>query len=287
MAAKTFTRTGGFLRFIEVGVVIKYYNLNLLQIEVTGDFVDFPDGNKYAYNDAELTNSFSSAENFADQVGTWKAEAQASSGGGTDPNAVHVNTAAEISGVTSKATPTGADFILIEDAADSNNKKKIVISALPETADSNAVHVNAANEITAITEKTSSDNQDEYIIEDSEDGFNKKSIKRKAIVAPIDNTTATASTLTPDIDENEQETVSALASALTIAAPTGTPSNGLKLIIRLTDNGTGRGLTFNAIYRAIGVTLPTTTTANKTIYIGCVYNATETKWDVIAIKEEA
>lgn len=236
MAAKTFTRTGGFLRFIEVGVVIKYYNLNLLQIEVTGDFVDFPDGNKYAYNDAELTNNFSSAENFADQVGTWKAEAQASIGGGTDVNALHVN---------------------------------------------------AANEITAITEKTSSDNQDEYIIEDSEDSFNKKSIKRKAIVAPIDNTTATASTLTPDIDENEQETVSALASALTIAAPTGTPSNGLKLIIRLTDNGTGRGLTFNAIYRAIGVTLPTTTTANKTIYIGCVYNATATKWDVIAIKEEA
>ena len=78
------------------------------------------------------------------------------------------------------------------------------------------------------------------LIEDSEDGFNKKSIKRKAIVAPIDNTTATASTLTPDIDENQQETISALASALTIAAPTGTPSNGLKLIIRLTDNGTGR-----------------------------------------------
>lgn len=287
MAAKTFTRTGGFLRFIEVGVVIKYYNLNLLQIEVTGNFVDFPDGNKYLYNDSELTNSFSSAENFADQVGTWKAEAQASSGGGTDANAVHVNVANEIAIIATKAAPTGADFVLIEDAADSNNKKKIIISALPATTDANAVHVNAANEITAITEKTSSDNQDEYIIEDSEDSFNKKSIKRKAIVAPIDNTTATATTLTPNIDENEQETVSALASALTIAAPTGTASNGLRLIIRLTDNGTNRALTFNAIYRVIGVTLPTTTTANKTVYIGCVYNATATKWDVIAIKEEA
>ena len=30
--------------------------------------------------------------------------------------------------------------------------------------DANAVHVNAANEITAITEKTSVDNQDEFII---------------------------------------------------------------------------------------------------------------------------
>ena len=235
MAAKTFTRTGGFLKFVEVGVVLKYYNLNELQIEIIGDSVEFPDGNSYAYNDAELTNSFASAEAFADQVGTWKKEAQAS-GGGTDANAVHVN---------------------------------------------------AANEITAITEKTSSDNQDEYIIEDSEDSFNKKSIKRKAIIAPIDNTAATASTLTPNVDEFEQETISALASALTIAAPSGTASNGLKLIIRLTDNGTGRALTFNAIYEAIGVTLPTTTTANKTIYIGCIYNATSTKWDVIAIKEQA
>ena len=286
MAAKTFTRTGGFLKFVEVGVVLKYYNLNELQIEIEGDSVEFPDGNSYAYNDAELTNSFASAEAFADQVGTWKKEAQAS-GGGTDANAVHVNQAAEISGVTSKATPTGADFLLIEDAADSDNKKKITIADLPVTSDANAVHVNAANEITAITEKTSSDNQDEYIIEDSEDSFNKKSIKRKAIIAPIDNTAATASTLTPNVDEFEQETISALASALTIAAPSGTASNGLKLIIRLTDNGTGRALTFNAIYEAIGVTLPTTTTANKTIYIGCIYNATSTKWDVIAIKEQA
>ena len=287
MAAKTFTRTGGFLKFVEVGVVLKYYNLNELQIEIEGDSVEFPDGNSYLYNDAELTNSFSSAEDFADQVGTWKKEAQASSGGGTDANAVHVNQAAEISGVTSKATPTGADFLLIEDAADSDNKKKITIADLPVTSDANAVHVNAANEITAIAEKTSSDNQDEYIIEDSEDSFNKKSIKRKNIVKPIDNTAATASTLTPNVDEFEQETISALASALTIAAPSGTASNGLKLIIRITDDGTGRALTFNAIYEAIGVTLPTTTTANKTIYIGCIYNATSTKWDVIAIKEQA
>ena len=57
-------------------------------------------------------------------------------GGGTDVNAVHVNVASEISGITAKATPTTNDIILIEDAADSNNKKKITIGDLPaSTAD--------------------------------------------------------------------------------------------------------------------------------------------------------
>ena len=93
MAAKTFSPEGGFLKFIEVGVVKKYYNLNTLQIEVNGDFVEFPDGNDYAYNDPELTNSFASAEAFADQVGAWKKEAQAGNGsGGTDfENIILVN----------------------------------------------------------------------------------------------------------------------------------------------------------------------------------------------------
>jgi hypothetical protein len=147
-------------------------------------------------------------------------------------------------------------------------------------------YVNAANEITGITEKTSVDNQDEFIIEDSEASYVKKSITRKNIVKPIVNSVETATTLTPNIDENEQEDVTDLASALTIAAPTGTPSTGMKLVIRLTDNGTNRALTWNGIYKAIGVTLPTTTTANKILYIGCIYDEAGSKWDVVAIKEE-
>jgi len=55
-------------------------------------------------------------------------------GGGTDANAVHVNVGSEISAITAKATPTTSDIILIEDAADSNNKKKITIGNLPVAA---------------------------------------------------------------------------------------------------------------------------------------------------------
>jgi TATA-binding protein-associated factor Taf7 len=62
---------------------------------------------------------------------------------------------------------------------------------------------------------------------------------------------------------------------------------GRKFVIRIKDNGSAATITWNAIFRAIGVTLPTTTTASKTIYIGCLYNDTDSKWDVIAVKEEA
>lgn len=54
-------------------------------------------------------------------------------GGGTatDPNAIHVNVAAEIAGIALKGVPTGSDLLVIEDAADSNNKKRVTISTLP------------------------------------------------------------------------------------------------------------------------------------------------------------
>ncbi len=51
--------------------------------------------------------------------------------GGTDGDAIHDNVAAEISAIASKATPTSSDYLLIEDAADSNNKKKITLGDLP------------------------------------------------------------------------------------------------------------------------------------------------------------
>ena len=101
-------------------------------------------------------------------------------------------------------------------------------------------------------------------------------------------TTASSSTPTPTGGSRENELyVTALAVNATIAAPTGTPVNGNRLIIRILDNGTTRTLAYNSVFRAIGVTLPTATTANKTIYLGCIYNSTDSKWDVVAVAEEA
>lgn len=100
-------------------------------------------------------------------------------------------------------------------------------------------------------------------------------------------TVASSSTPTPNADTTDIYIVTALAAGATFGAPTGTPVQGQKLIIRIKDNATARTLAYNAIYRAIGVTLPTTTVISKTLYLGLIYNATDTKWDVVAVGQEA
>lgn len=47
---------------------------------------------------------------------------------GTDADAIHDNVAGEIAAITNKATPVNGDLILIEDSADSNNKKHVLAS---------------------------------------------------------------------------------------------------------------------------------------------------------------
>lgn len=87
--------------------------------------------------------------------------------------------------------------------------------------------------------------------------------------------------------EHNLHTITALAAAAVFGVPSGTIVNGNRLLIRIKDNGTARGLSYNAIYRAVGVTLPTTTVIGKTLYIGAIYNSTDSKWDVIAVGQEA
>jgi hypothetical protein len=104
---------------------------------------------------------------------------------------------------------------------------------------------------------------------------------------PRTGTVADSAAPTPNIDAQDVFTVTALAQAAEFGIPTGTPVNGQKLIIRIKDDGTARALTWNAIYRTIGVLLPSTTVLSKTHYVGCVYNSTDTKWDVLAVGQEA
>lgn len=93
------------------------------------------------------------------------------------------------------------------------------------------------------------------------------------------STTASSATPTPNADTTDVYTITALAEAAAFGAPTGTPTEGQALLIRVKDNGTARALTYNAIYRAGDTALPTTTTISKTLYIAFIYNATDTKWD--------
>ena len=85
------------------------------------------------------------------------------------------------------------------------------------------------------------------------------------------------------IGQQIQASVTAQGVSLTINAPYGTAFDGQKLVIRITDSGAARNITWNAIYVQIGCYLPVVTVASKTSYIGCIYNASTTTWDVISV----
>lgn len=105
--------------------------------------------------------------------------------------------------------------------------------------------------------------------------------------SPLPRVTSIASSATPTLDAatTDQLNITALAVNAVFAAPTG-PAMGQRGIIRVKDDGTARTLGYNAIFRAVGVILPTTTVVGKTLYLGMLYNATDTRWDVIAVAQE-
>ena len=111
-------------------------------------------------------------------------------------------------------------------------------------------------------------------------------LTNKRITSRVE-TQVTTATLVPASNNYDQFCITAQSTPLAIGNPTGTPTDGQKIILRIKDDGTARALTWGADYRAIGVVLPTATTASKVSYIGCIYNTNALKWDVVAaITEE-
>lgn len=106
-------------------------------------------------------------------------------------------------------------------------------------------------------------------------------------IDPRVSSAASSASITPDIASFDQYALTAQAATLAINAPIGTPVDGNKLVFRILDNGTPQTLNWNGTYTVIGTTLPTTTTANKMTYVGCIYNAANTRWDVVAVTTQA
>lgn len=102
------------------------------------------------------------------------------------------------------------------------------------------------------------------------------------IVSAASYTTDTGTSL--DVSTTDVFVVTAQAGALKFNNPSGTPVQGEKLLVRIKDNGTARALTFDTQFRASSdLALPTTTILSKTLYMGFIYNSTDTKWDLIAL----
>lgn len=104
--------------------------------------------------------------------------------------------------------------------------------------------------------------------------------------SPSVNSQTTNSSLTPAVNTYDIFVFTALASNLTINTPTGATAFR-KVIFRIKDAGVSKTLTWDSVFRAINVTLPTATVASKTLYVGAIYNSDDTKWDVIAVGPQA
>ena len=123
------------------------------------------------------------------------------------------------------------------------------------------------------------------VMTDVEQTLSAKRINPRVIAA-----SGTSGTLTPNGDTTDLYKAEGLTGGITLAVPSGTPVDGQKLMIRLEDDGTARAITWTTSaggFRAIGITLPTTTVATKITYVGCSYNATDSFWDAVATVTEA
>lgn len=95
-----------------------------------------------------------------------------------------------------------------------------------------------------------------------------------------------SATVTPTFSDDMVK-ITAQAAALNLANPSGTAVPGFGFVIRIKDNGTARAITYGTQYRAIGVTLPTTTVISKTLYLACIWNSDDTTVDVLAVAQQA
>lgn len=101
--------------------------------------------------------------------------------------------------------------------------------------------------------------------------------------------TASNTSLTPEIDTYDVFHITALAGAITINNhSTSTPVDGEIMEIRLLDNATARAISFGTAYVAkAGVALPTTTTLSKNLCMLFEWNANLSKWNLMASGVEA
>jgi hypothetical protein len=118
-----------------------------------------------------------------------------------------------------------------------------------------------------------------------------QTLTNKRVTPRMNSQTTTTSPWAWNSDSYDIQAFTALANALTINADAGTPTDGQRAIFRFKDNGTARALTWTTgatkAFRAIGVTLPTTTVISKTVYVGCIYNSADSRWDAVAVSQEA
>lgn len=106
-----------------------------------------------------------------------------------------------------------------------------------------------------------------------------------APIAPIVGTVTQSATPSINTGAMNVASITALAQAITSMTTnlTGTPVDGQTLIVRITDNGTGRAITWGAKFEASTVALPTTTVTSTLLCVGFLWNTVTSAWRCVAV----
>jgi len=105
-------------------------------------------------------------------------------------------------------------------------------------------------------------------------------LAKPKVLTATSYTTDTGTSL--NMDNLDQFIVTAQAGALLFNAPGGTKYDGQKLIIAVTGTA-ARALTWNSVFEASTVALPTTTATTARLNIGFIWRADTSKWVCIAV----
>lgn len=173
-------------------------------------------------------------------------------------------------------TATGARTLTIPDA----NSVSVVASTAPSHQVANAVSLAGAVSYIQLASTDLSDTASVVLLTSTQTLTNKR-------VTPRQVSMADATSVTPTSDTADINTFTSTqgAGTLTVGAPSGTPTDGQKLVLRLKSTN-AQTYSFNGTYAfSTTVTAPTTLAAGKTDYLGLMWNATNTKWDVVAVDQ--
>jgi hypothetical protein len=125
-----------------------------------------------------------------------------------------------------------------------------------------------------------------------------QTLTNKTVTARVSSTASISSPLAWNSDNFDQYAATAQAGALTINADAGTPTDGRKIVFCITSDATPRVITFTGgaskAFKPVGVSLTTsgsnftyTLTASKTTYFGAIYNSGSSRWEILAVAQEA
>jgi len=99
-------------------------------------------------------------------------------------------------------------------------------------------------------------------------------------------TVTSAATVTA-LATNDYVDITAQAVGLTLANPSGTPTNFAMIVYRIEDDGNAQTIAVGSQFRRIAQDIPTTTVAGKITCIVVSWHPRDSKWDVVNVIQQS